>query len=96
MLCTPRKAYGIGEKKPADCYTSVEGNTLEDFARLIRQIAEYEGYPVADFYGNCGGQNDLDGLSSSDTLRPNDEGYQRLANELADAMEKVLRYDSAK
>lgn len=96
VLCTPRKAYGIGEKKPADCYTSVEGNTLEDFARLIRQIAEYEGYPVADFYGNCGGQNDLDGLSSSDTLRPNDEGYQRLANELADAMEKVLRYDSAK
>lgn len=96
VLCTPRKAYAIGETKPSDCYVPVEGNTLEDFAQLIRQIAEYEGYPVADFYGNCGGQNDLDNLSSADTLHPNDEGYQRMANELADALEKVLRYDSVK
>ena len=74
VLCTPRH---LGND-----------DNLKQFSDLIKAVAEYEGYPVADLYANCGGQNAAATLSD-------DEIQQLIANELNDALHKVLRYDSA-
>ena len=73
VLCTPRH-YG-------------EGTALLPYAALIRQIAEYEGYPVADLTARCGGQNLESELCDQ-------EVQQMIANEVNDALLKVLKYDS--
>ncbi|MBR3634441.1 MAG: leucine-rich repeat protein [Bacteroidaceae bacterium] len=74
VLCTPRH--------------SEEGTDLLPYARLIREIGEYEGYPVADLTANCGGQFHSDEISA-------DEINQRVANEVTDGLNKVLKYDAA-
>jgi len=74
VLCTPRH--------------SEEGTDLLPYARLIREIGEYEGYPVADLTANCGGQFYSDEISA-------DEINQRVANEVTDGLNKVLKYDAA-
>lgn len=73
VLCTP--------------HHNGEGKALEPYAALIRQIAEYEGYPVADLTANCGGQNEASELCDQ-------EMQKMIANEVTDALHKVLRYDS--
>lgn len=92
VLCTPRKGHVGGSfthlpdawyKPNGDCY-------LEDYAKIVRQIAEYEGFPVADFFGQCAGQRLLMKHSINDALHPNDKGYQIMANILIDALEKVI------
>ena len=75
VLCTPRH--------------NGEGTALEPYAKLIRQIAEYEGYPVADLAARCGGQSEHNDLSA-------DEVQQLIANEVNDALHKVLKYDSVR
>ena len=65
-----------------------EGTDLLPYARLIREIGEYEGYPVADLTANCGGQFYSDEVSA-------DEIQQRVANEVTDGLHKVLKYDAA-
>ena len=65
-----------------------EGTDLLPYARLIREIGEYEGYPVADLTANCGGQFYSDEVSA-------DEIQQRVANEVTDGLHKVLKYDTA-
>ena len=75
VLCTPRH--------------DGEGTALLPYAALIRQIAEYEGYPVADLTARCGGQSEHNELSDS-------EVQQMIANEVCDALRKVLKYDSVK
>ena len=65
-----------------------EGTDLLSYARLIREIGEYEGYPVADLTANCGGQFYSDEVSA-------DEIQQRVANEVTDGLHKVLKYDTA-
>ena len=75
VLCTPRH--------------NGEGTALEPYAKLIRQIAEYEGYPVADLTARCGGQNEQSDLSAP-------EVQQMIANEVVDALHKVLKYDSVR
>ena len=67
---------------------------------MARRIAEFESIPVADFYEECGGdrtliKESLDGARASqgitnDAVHPNDLGYQRMANVLIDALERVL------
>lgn len=63
---------------------------LEQYAKLIREIAEYESMPVADFFSLCGGQNNLAQLSIDVALHPNDDGYQLMANVLIKALEKII------
>lgn len=100
VMCTPRRAYGFNGYLPDHCYDPKNGIYLKEYADMIRQIAEYESIPVADFYAKCGGQRTLlkeslnnarqaDGLTN-DAVHPNDIGYQRMANVLIDALERVL------
>ncbi len=90
VLCTPRKAYGFGDYLPAHWYDAKNDIYLEDYAKLIRQIAEYESMPVADFFSLCGGQHNLKELSIDVALHPNDDGYQMMANVLTKAFEKII------
>ena len=90
ILCTPRKAYGFGTYLPAHWYDPLNGIYLEEYANIVRQIAAYESFPVADFFAECGGQRQLDNWSYDTALHPNDEGMQIMANVLIQAFEKIL------
>ena len=90
ILCTPRKAYGYGSYLPDHWYDPLNGIYLQEYAEVIRQIAAYESFPVADFFAECGGQRQLPYLSYDTALHPNDEGMQIMANVLIQAFEKIL------
>jgi len=90
VLCTPRKGYGFGGYLPDNCEDANKGIYLHEYADVIRQIAEYESLPVADFYALCGNQHNLASLSIDKALHPNDNGYQLMADVLVKAMRKVL------
>ena len=90
ILCTPRKAYGFGGYLPDHWYDPLNGIYLQEYADIIRQIAAYESFPVADFFAEAGGQRQLDAWSYDTALHPNDEGMQIMANILIQAFEKIL------
>lgn len=95
ILCTPRKAYGFptsnGNYLPDHWYDpNINGVYLEEYANIIRQIAAYESFPVADFFAEAGGQRQLDNWSYDTALHPNDDGMQIMANILIKAFEKIL------
>lgn len=90
ILCTPRKAYGYGDYLPAHWYDPLNGIYLQEYADVIRQIAAYESFPVADFFAEAGGQRQLDNWSYDTALHPNDDGMQVMANILIQAFEKIL------
>lgn len=90
VLCTPRKGYGFGSYLPAHWYDAKNGIYLKDYVDIIKQIAEYESLPVADFFNECGGQHNLDKLSIDVAIHPNDDGYQMMANVLIKAFEKII------
>ena len=90
ILCTPRKAYGFNGYLPDHWYDPLNGIYLEEYANIIRQIAAYESFPVADFFAECGGQRQLQYLSYDVALHPNDAGMQIMANVLIQAFEKIL------
>ena len=82
ILCTPRKAYGFGGDLPKSSSEPKGGIYLGEYADAVRAIAAEEGFPVADFYANCGENDELKGLSIDVALHPNDPGFQRMADEL--------------
>lgn len=90
ILCTPRKAYGFNGYLPDHWYDAKNGIYLEEYANIVRQIAAYESFPVADFFAECGGQRQLANLSYDTALHPNDDGMQIMANVLIQAFEKIL------
>lgn len=90
ILCTPRKAYGFGGYLPDHWYDPKNSIYLEEYVNIIRQIAAYESFPVADFFAECGGQRQLDNWSYDTALHPNDDGMQIMANVLIQAFEKIL------
>lgn len=90
VLCTPRKAYGFDGYLPAHWYDAKNGIYLKEYADLVKQIAAYESFPVADFFEECGGQRQLKYLSYDEALHPNDAGFQMMANVLIQALEKVI------
>lgn len=96
VLCTPRKAYGFNGFLPAHWYdpkhSAKTGKDvyLREYADIVRQIAEYESLPVADFFAECGAQHNLHRLSIDVALHPNDAGYQMMANVLVQALEKII------
>lgn len=83
VLCTPR-------------HNGETDDTLANYAALIRQIGEYEGYPVADLFAEGGGTNKADEASENDDYNLDDDDHQRIANIVVAAIDKVLRYDSLK
>ena len=90
ILCTPRKAYGFDGYLPDHWYDAKNGIYLQEYADMVRAIAAYESFPVADFFAEAGGQRQLDNLSYDTALHPNDEGFQIMANILIQAFEKIL------
>ena len=90
ILCTPRKGYGFGGYLPDNCDEAKNGIYLKDYAEVIRQIAEYESLPVADFFALCGNQRNLAQLSIDQALHPNDPGYQLMADVLIKEFRKIL------
>lgn len=90
ILCTPRKAYGFNGYLPDHWYDPLNGIYLQEYADIIRQIAAYESFPVADFFAEAGGQRQLDHWSYDTALHPNDDGMQIMANILIQAFEKIL------
>lgn len=96
VLCTPRKAYGFNGFLPAHWYDPKHDNNtgkdiyLKDYVDIVRQIAEYESLPLADFFAECGAQHNLQRLSIDVALHPNDAGYQLMANVLLQALEKTI------
>lgn len=90
VLCTPRKAYGFNGYLPEHWYDPKNGIYLKEYADLVKQIAAYESFPVADFFEECGGQRQLKYLSYDEALHPNDAGFQMMANVLIQALEKVI------
>ena len=94
ILCTPRKGYGFGDFLPDHCDAQQpNGYFLKDYADLVRDIAAYENFPLADFFATCGEQDELASLSIDVALHPNDAGYQRMADELVRVM--LLRFPDA-
>jgi lysophospholipase L1-like esterase len=91
ILCTPRKGYGFGTYLPKSVESPKNGIYLKEYADAVREIAKKEGFVVADFYNNCGEEKELPGLSIDIALHPNDAGYQRMADELIKAFEKVIK-----
>jgi len=89
ILCTPRKGYGFGTYLPAAASDPKNGIYLREYAEAVRAIAAEEGFPVADFYANCGENDELKALSIDVALHPNDAGYQRMADELLKAFVHV-------
>lgn len=89
VLCTPRNVYG-GEGCFPGCDEPKNGIYFHEYADLVRQIAEYEGFPVADFFNECGGVHNLKELSIDEAVHPNDDGYQMMANVLIKAFEKII------
>ena len=90
ILCTPRKAYGFNGYLPDHWYDPLNGIYLQEYADIVRQIAAYESFPVADFFAECGGQRQLANFSYDTALHPNDAGMQIMANVLIQAFEKIL------
>lgn len=90
VLCTPRKAHGFDGYLPSAWYLPKNGIYLQEYADMVRAIAEYESFPLADFFGLAAGDRNLRRLSIEDAVHPNDDGYQIMANILIDALEKVL------
>ena len=91
ILCTPRKSYGFGTYLPPKETLPKNGVYLREFAEAVRAIAKKEGFVVADFYANCGEEPELADLSIDVALHPNDPGYQRMADEIIRAFEKVIK-----
>lgn len=89
ILCTPRRGYGFGTYLPKRSTEPKNGIYLEDYAKVVREIAAHEGFPVADFFANCGEDDELAALSIEVALHPNDAGYQRMADELIRAFEEA-------
>lgn len=82
ILCTPRKGYGFGKYLPSSSGEAKNGIYLREYAEAVRTIAAEEGFVVADFYANCGEDDELESLSIDVALHPNDIGFQLMANEL--------------
>ncbi|MBO7655503.1 MAG: SGNH/GDSL hydrolase family protein, partial [Kiritimatiellae bacterium] len=89
ILCTPRKSYGFGTYLPPKETLPKDGVYLREYAEAVRAIAKKEGFAIADFYANCGEESELVDLSIDVALHPNDLGYQRMADEVINAFEKL-------
>ena len=89
ILCTPRRGFGFGKYLPASSNDAKNGIRLEEYVVIVRQIAAYEHFEVADFFANCGEDRELKDLSIDVALHPNDDGYQRMADELLRAFARM-------
>lgn len=76
--CTEDNVFGDGSKK-------TPGPLLEEYVRIIREVAEYYSLPVLDLYKSSGLQPKVDIIKETympDGLHPNDAGYRVLADKI--------------
>ena len=90
ILCTPRRGYDFNGFLPENSDAEKNGIKLGDYVEAVRAIAEVEKFQVADFFEKCGTDAELESLSIDVALHPNDDGYQRMADELMHAFDAVF------
>lgn len=91
VLATPRKGIGFGGYLPMRWDEKREGGyALQDYVNVVLDIAEYEGFEVADNFTFAGDQSTLESLSIEVALHPNDPGYQLMADEVYRAICRAL------
>ena len=56
------------------------GNTLEDFAKMCIDVANYYGTPCVDLFHNSGINSSNLSIITFDGVHPNNQGYNHMAN----------------
>lgn len=83
IMCTPRKCHYADFGVPAWDSSNSGGAKLTDFVDAIREIAEYESLPLADFFALTNtNRHNLAAHSVDNALHPNTLGHQLMANVL--------------
>ncbi len=83
IMCTPRKCHYAEFGVPRWDNANGAGCKLKDFVDAVRQIAEHESLPVADFFAISNtNRHNLAAHSVDDALHPNTLGHQLMANVL--------------
>lgn len=95
ILCTPRKFHDAQYGIPAWHSANQYGIKLTDFVNIIREIAQYESFPVADFFAlsNTNSHN-LAALSNDDATHPNTAGHRLMASVLCEQFRLLHNYNS--
>lgn len=95
ILITPKRSNSYSSQTAHFPATSIEANAggiyLHQYADIIKEVAEYEGYPCVDLYHNGGFTDQNMSALCYDNLHPNDIGMMLIANDLYPAMEKICR-----
>lgn len=93
ILCTPRKCRYASFGVPSCHAANSSGVYIETYVQAVRDIAAYESFPVADFYGltNTNDHN-LAALSNDDALHPNTLGHKLMAAVLTEQF-RLLKTD---
>lgn len=93
ILCTPRKFYYAPNGLTSWDAPNPVGQKLTDYVDIIRQIAAYESFPVADFFAlsNTNSHN-LAALSNEEAVHPNTAGHQLMANVLYEQFRLLYQY----
>ena len=67
-------------------------SNFEELDSIIKEIADYEGYPIIDLYYKSGVNDaNLPTLCYDQYLHPNERGMQLIANMIYPEMEKLVR-----
>lgn len=93
MLCTPRKCYyaefGV-QKWDAG---NANGVKITAFVEAVRDVAQYESLPVADFFALTNtNRHNLPAHSDDVALHPNTLGHQMMANVMVEQFRLFHRY----
>lgn len=69
--------------------TRINGHTLKDYADAVKMIGAFYACPVADLYAESGLNRFNLHLYTFEGVHPTDEGYERIAPVLIEAMKKL-------
>lgn len=83
IMCTPQKCHYADFGAPTWDTPRPDGTKLTDYVDAIRNIAEYESFPVADFFALTNtNRHNLQAHTVDNALHPNTLGHQLMANVL--------------
>lgn len=83
ILCTPQKCHYTDFGAPTWDTPRANGTKLTDYVEAIREIAQYESFPVADFFALTNtNKHNLATHTVDNALHPNTLGHQLMANVL--------------
>lgn len=92
ILFTPRRGKNFNGYLPNSSLSPNDaGIYLHEFADIIRQISEYEGFVLIDLYYHSGVNDvNLSAFSYDDALHPNDAGMRIIGQMLYDKMKDFV------